>query len=138
AREGIREKARTDARDDRKIPDRIRAEFLERAAEALRLDRRGPQGPARVRPHHRAGTHRLAHPRPSLRPLPRPADVPDPRFARPGAGFRRTHHRPGRTEVPELARDAAVPQGPRALRTLRSAPKPHGVEAVDGGRGIHG
>ena len=125
ARAGVREEARPHARNDREIHDRLRHEFLERSAQALRRKRCRPQGAVRVRPDHRARAHRQPHARPPLRPLPRPADVPDPRFARPGTGLRRPHHRCGRAEVPELARDHAVPQGPRALRPLRSAPEPH-------------
>ena len=138
ARQGVREEARPDARDRRALHDRLRAEFLERSAQALRLHRRRPQGAVRLRPGHRARTHRLAHAGSLLRPLSRPADVPHPRFARPRAGLRRPHHRPGRTQVPELARDPAVPQGPRALRPVRGAPEPHHPETADGGRGLHG
>ena len=47
-------------------------------------------------------------------------------------------HRPGRAEVPELARDPAVPQGPRALRPVRGAPGARAAAAAAGGRGLHG
>ena len=91
--QGVREEARPHARDHRQIHDRLRDQLLERSAQALRRERRRPQGALRLRPHHRARAHRQPHARPPLRPLPRPAHVPDPRFARPGARLRRTHHR---------------------------------------------
>ena len=56
----------------------------------------------------------------ALRPLPRPRDVSDPqrqgrmhRLWRPRAGRRKA-------EIPQLARNAGVQQGPRALRPVRS------------------
>ena len=52
---------------------------------------------------------------PVLRPVPRPGDVPDPRPQGPGDRVRRAHPGPGRAEIPELAGDAALPQGPGAL-----------------------
>ncbi len=73
-----------------------------------------------------------------LRPLPRPRDVPDPRHARTHDRLRRPRARPGRAEVPELARDGAVPQGPRALRPVRGAAGDAQPAATDGGRGLHG
>ena len=59
--------------------------------------------------------------RQALRPLPRPHHVPDP--LRPGRGdrLRRPGARPRRAQVPELARDAGVQQGPRAVRPVRGA-----------------
>ena len=59
--------------------------------------------------------------RQALRPLPRPRDVPDPQRARRGDRLRRPHPRQGRAEVPQLARDAAVREGPRALRPAAGA-----------------
>ena len=60
----------------------------------------------------------------ALRPLPRPRDVPDPqrqgrmhRLRRPRAGRRKT-------QVPELAGNAGVQQGPRALWPVRGAQRP--------------
>ena len=76
--------------------------------------------------------------RQALRPLPRPRDVPDPqrqgrvhRLRRPGAGRREA-------QVPELARNAGLQQGPRALWPVRGAqcPARAGLRARD--RGLHG
>ena len=44
----------------------------------------------------------------------------------------------GRAEVPQLARDAAVPQGPRAVRPLRSAAGAAQGRAAAGRRGLRG
>ena len=73
-----------------------------------------------------------------LRPLPRPHHVPDPRRARPADRFRRADPRQGRAEVPELARDRAVPQGPRAVRALRGAAGAAQGRAAAGRRGLRG
>src|SRR5690606_36479635 len=78
-------------------------------------------------------------PRPQLRQVPRPGDVPDPRPARardrlwrPGAEAR------GFAQIPQLAGDAAVPQGPRALRPVAGAPGPPADPAAGGGGGLYG
>ena len=73
-----------------------------------------------------------------LRSLPRPRHVPDPRCARPHDRLRRTRARPGRAEVSELARNRAVPQGPRALRAVRGAAGDAQPAAPAGRRGLHG
>ena len=57
-----------------------------------------------------------------LRSVPRSADVPDPRFARPRHRVRRARDRSRRAEVHELAGNAAVSQGPRTLWAVRGAP----------------
>ena len=44
----------------------------------------------------------------------------------------------GRAEVPELARDRAVPQGPRAVRPVRDAPRAHQPDAPADRRRLHG
>ena len=92
---------------------------------------------ARDRPHHRARATG-AGPGRILRPLPRSRDVPDPRCARPGHRLRRPRDRPRRAEVPQFARDDAVPQGPRALRPVRSATDAPAAEAPAHRRGLHG
>ena len=51
-----------------------------------------------------------------LRPLPRPPHVPAGRRARPRARLRRAHAGRRQTQVPQLARDAALPQERGALR----------------------
>ena len=86
ARARVREEARPHARDDREVHDRLRHQLLERSAEALR---RATRPTARRSPScgliiERERTD-SAHAGSALRPLPRPADVPDPRFARPRA-----------------------------------------------------
>ena len=118
--------ARSHARDARALRDRLRAELLERAAAALRRRRRRAASASRMAGSSSSASAASARRRAPLRPLPRPHHVPDPRCARPRDRLRRTHHRCGRAEVPELARDRAVSQGTRALRvcTRRAARVP--------------
>ena len=74
----------------------------------------------------------------ALRPLPRSHHVPDPQRRGTRDRLRRPRARPGRAEVPELAGDPAVPQGPRALRPVRGAPGDPRRRARARGRGLHG
>ena len=72
----------------------------------------------------------------ALRPLPRPRDVSDHRPARPRDRLRRPRAREGCAgEVPQLAGDAALPQGRDALQHRRRARRPRTrARAVDRGR----
>jgi len=129
---------------------------LRRPSRPERRDRhalRSGLQPARLGQHahppDRAGLHRggTGTRRPAgrerrrrhLRPLPRAADDPYPRRARPGDRLRRAHARPRRrAEVPEFAADTLVRQGPHPLR-----PRP-GPRGDPSGRprrhrrGVHG
>ena len=59
----------------------------------------------------------------AVRPLPRPRDVPDHRFARPRHRLRRPCAGEGCAgEISQLAGDAALPQGRDALQHRRRAP----------------
>ena len=61
----------------------------------------------------------------SVRPVPRPRDVPDQRPARARDRVRRPRARQGRArQIPQLARDAALPQGRDALQRRRRARRP--------------
>ena len=64
--------------------------------------------------------------RQALRPLPRPDHVSDPLGPGRGDRLRRPRPRPRRAEVPQLARDAGLQQGARALRPVRGT---HGRSA---------
>ena len=106
------------AEDAAAVPHRLRAARALRAEGAPR--RAGHFG----RGHDRGGPAgvRRGHPG-SLRPLPRPRDVSDHRPARPRDRVRRPRAREGRAgEIPELARDAALPQGRDALQRRGGAP----------------
>ena len=76
--------------------------------------------------------------RQALRPLPRPHHVPDPLGAGRRDRLRRPGARPRRAEVPELARDAGLQQGPRALRPVRGAHGDPPARLCAGRRGLHG
>ena len=82
--------------------------------------------------------HRTRERRRSLRPVPRPADVSHPRCTRPRDRLWRPRTRPGRAQVPQLARNPAVSQGTRAIRPVRSSPATRAADATDRGRGLHG
>ena len=88
------------------------------AQRALRAEGASRQG-GRVGRGHGGGRppdQRRRHPG-ALRPLPRPRDLPDRRSARPRHRLRRPHAGKGRAaEIPELAGDAALPQGRDALQ----------------------
>ncbi len=60
-----------------------------------------------------------------------PRDLPDPRRARPCGGLRRPRHEPGcQAEVPQLLRDAALPQGADALQPPRRRKSAHDTGRV--------
>ena len=95
-----------------------------------RADRQDRRGGAR---HPARGQQPRA-----LRPLPRPRDVSHQRPARPRDRLRRPRHGRGRAQVPQLARDAAVPQGRQPL-----LPRPRAAGRDQGpaghrGRRLHG
>ena len=97
---------------------------------------------------HRSAPHATARTRrpvleerqgPRLRQVPRPADVPDPRSPRPRDRVRRPRARSrGLAEIPQLARDRAVPQGPRAVRAVAGEAGEPEARAAGRGRGLHG
>ena len=148
-RPGERERARGARRPDR-APAR-RREVLPRAAEGRRRARsstsrpRGLTGDDRGPLRHRLRARRLAARSSARSPTTttpaletaglviegdggkrydrfRDRDhVPDPRQPRPRRRLRRPRARRGRAQVPELARDAAVLEGPRALRPVLGA-----------------
>ena len=67
---------------------------------------------------------------PPLRPVSRSHHVPDPqRAARPDHRLRRPRARLRRAEILELAGDADLPQGPRAVRPLRGAAESRGARS---------
>ena len=90
-----------------------------------------------------ARRNRHAHPaggggQGELRPLPRPADDPDPRPARPRHRLRRAHPRRRRAQIPQLARHAALRQGPHALQHRPRRPCEPRRQAPDRGRRLYG
>ena len=115
-RDRLSEGPRPDRRDRRALRPGLCAGGLARPGQRLRRIRRPQAG--RVRPGHPAGRGRRAAP---LRPLPRPDHVPDPQPQGRGHRLRRAGAGQGRAEIPELARDAGLPEGPRALRPVRGA-----------------
>ena len=60
AREYAKKRGLT-ARDHRQIHDRLRAQLLERSAQAFRIEGCRPQGAVRLRADHRTRAHRQAH-----------------------------------------------------------------------------
>ena len=130
-RQGARLSRRPRARsgDAGEVPPRLRA------GRALRPQGASRQGGHFGRGHGRGRTagHRRRHPG-ALRPLPRPRDVSDHRSARARHRVRRPRAREGRAgEVPQLAGDAALPQGRDALQHRAGARRrPQGRA---GGRG---
>ena len=66
----------------------------------------------------------------ALRPLPRPADFPDPRPARPRHRLQRPHPRRRRAQISELARHAALRQGPHPLQSRPRRRRPAGGRGV--------
>ena len=107
-----------------------------RTGRALRAQGAPRQGRDIDRGHDRsrAAGRRRRHPG-ALRPLPRPGDVSDHRSARPRHRLRRTRAREGRAgEIPELAGDAALPQGRDALQHRRRARRRAQGRAGDRGR----
>ena len=94
---------------------------------------------------HRAGAHdggpaQHRRPRQLLRPLPRTADLADPRHHRPDRRVRRpqaARRRPG-PEVPQHPRDSRVSQGPGALRARSGPPRHREEQAGRHRRGLHG
>ncbi len=98
--------------DAGKVPPGLCARRALRAEGASRQGGRVGRGHGRGRPADRRRRHPGA-----VRPLPRPRDLSDQRFARPRHRLRRPHAREGRAaEIPELAGDAALPQGRDALQ----------------------
>ena len=74
-----------------------------------------------------------------LRPLPQPDHVPDPRRPRPGDRLRRAGgQRRAGAEVPELAGDAALRQGPHALQPRAGARGGRQGRHARRHRGLHG
>ena len=121
---------RPDARHHRAVRHRLRAGLLERGAEALRARARRSAGHSPTSASSSSAT--AAAPRGAARDGDRHYDrfrdrimFPDPRRARPRNRLRRPRHRPRRAEIPQLARDGALPQGTRALRaaTRPGAPR---------------
>ncbi len=99
-------------RDPPHLPPRLRAARALRVARPPRRPGRAGRADGGAEPSH----HRRRHQGP-VRPFSRPGDLPDPRRARPGRRLRRPRHEPGRqAEIPELLRDAALPQGADALQ----------------------
>ena len=112
----------------------LRAAGLAHPGQRLPALRRPAAG--RERPGHRAGRRRPGAE--ALRLLPRPHHVPDPLGQGRGHRLRRPRARRQQAQVPELARDADLRQGPRALRPVRGA---HGAAQQGlcaGRRGLHG
>ena len=68
----------------------------------------------------------------ALRLFPRPGDLPDRRPRRPGHRLRRPHARRRPAEIPQLARHAALREGPGALRPGRRRGR---ISARDGDAG---
>ena len=118
ARGRLPEGPRPDRRDRGAIRPRLRARRLARAGQRLRAVRR--PAARRSRPGHRTSTTRARTEKRYDRFRDRimfPIRVGrrrDDRLRRPGA-------RPRRAQVPELAGDAGVRQGPRAVRPVRVA-----------------
>ena len=119
-----------DRRDRRPVRHRLRPRRL--AGARRRVPRLRQRGAGDRRPGDRRRR------RQALRPLPRPDHVPDPRHARPGDRLRRPGARPGRTQVPQLAGDPALLQGPRALRPLPRAQRDPRRRPRRRRRGLHG
>ena len=122
------------ARDDRGIPPGFRAGGPV-----------GAEGASGEPGLHAAGDGRLGHAdrgrghSGALRPLPQPRDVSDPRPQGPGDRFRRAGARSGCAgQVSELAGDAALSQGRRAVQ--RRQARQAGVRARSDHRGrrLHG
>ena len=106
--------------DPAQVPPRLCAGRALRAEGASRRRRDFGRG------HGRGGAagRRRRHPG-ALRPLPRPRDVSDHRFARPRHRLRRPRAREGRAgEISQLAGDAALPQGRDALQHRRARARP--------------
>ena len=112
ARHRLSQGPRPHRRDRRALSHRLRAGRLAGPEGGVSAVRR--QGAGRVRPGDRRRRGQ------ALRPLPRPRHVPDLQRARHGDRLRRPRDRRGRAQVPELARDAAVREGPRALRPVQA------------------
>ena len=74
----------------------------------------------------------------ALRPLPRPDHVSDPLGPGRGDRLRRPRPRPRRAEIPQLARDAGLQQGPRAVRPVRGAHRDPPARLRARRRGLHG
>ncbi len=108
----------------------IRARLLECTAQSLRNPRGRAPPPAAGGTDHRARHARRPGPGRLLRPLSRPPDVSDPRFARSGARLRRPSHRSRRAEIPQFAGNPAVPQGTRTVRSVRGATGAHGLSGA--------
>ena len=117
---------------DRGIAPAIAADFRLGYAPAERFalkEHLGAAGiPRRGHDRGRPADLRRRHPGP-LRSLPRPGDLPDRRLSRPGHRLRRPRARRRAAEIPELAGDAALPQG-------RCSTTSHGARAAahEGGR----
>ena len=105
---------------------------------------RGPaQAPAAEGLHRRGAGHqrpdRTGQPRP-LRPVPRPADVADPRQQRRRDRLRRApdlRRRPDRGEVPQHPRDADLQEEPGALRHRPGPPRDRARQPGGDRRGLH-
>ncbi|CAA9408838.1 MAG: DNA primase, partial [uncultured Ramlibacter sp.] len=108
---------------------------------ARRLAHPGRRVPQLRRPaagRRRPGDRGRGRPGQALRPLPRPRDVPHPQRQGRVHRLRRACAGGRETQVPELAGDAGVQQGPRAVRAVRGAQcrARSGLRAGD--RGLHG
>ena len=113
----VLQETRPERRNRRPLRHGLRPGGLAEPAGSLsELQRRRTEG---RRPGHRKRS------RPPLRPLPRPADDPDHQPERRDHRLRWPHHRPGRTEIPEFAGNAALRKGrelfglPQARQALR-------------------
>ena len=112
------------------VPSRLRAGGALRAQGASRQGRRVGRGHGDGRP----ADQRRRHPG-AVRPLPRPRDLSDQRLPRPRHRVRRPHAGEGRAaEIPELAGDAALPQGRDALQHRQRAHRRPQGRAGDRGR----
>ena len=137
ARDRLPQAPRPDRRDRGALRPRLCARGLAQPGQRLPALRRPAAGGKRPG-HRQAGRGRQRGGREALRPLPRPRDVPDPLGAGRGDRLRRARHRPGRAQVPQLARDAGIQQGARALRPLRRPQRDPPARLRAGGRGLHG
>ena len=124
-------------------PERRDRQALRPGLCAARLAQPGQRLPALRRPAagrkrhgHRAGRRRTGAE--ALRPLSRTHHVPDPLGQGRGHRLRRPRARQRRAQVPELARDAGLRQGPRAVRPVRGAHRAAQQGLRAGGRGLHG
>ena len=130
ARDRLPQGPRAHRQDRRALRHRLRAGRLAEPRRGLSALR--GQGARRMRPRDRERGQ-------ALRPLPRSRDVPDPQPARHRDRLRRARARGGRRpEVPQLARDAGVREGPRALRPAAGARRHPRLGPGGRGRGLHG